>query len=269
MEDPRIVRIDDLYYVTYTAYDGNNALGALAISKDLKHFKKMGIITPQIHYKKFAICIESIVNLNEKHLRFYKIFKERVGITRSDQLSVWDKDLVFFPRKLNGKFAFLHRLYPSIQIAYFKKVEDLTEDFWMEYLSNLKSHIVLESKYAFEAAYIGGGCPPIETDEGWLVIYHGVEDTPTGYIYHAAATLLDINDPMKEIGRLKEPLFSPDETWEREGYVKNVVFPTGTVVSGDTLYIYYGAADSRIAVASVSLAGLLNEIKRENNNNGS
>jgi len=263
IEDPRVVRIDNLYYITYTAYDGNNAIGALATSTDLKEFTKLGLISPRFTYKDFAVCVESNKNINEKHLRFYKIFKERVGAVRSDELLVWDKDVVFFPRKINGKFTFLHRLYPSIQIASFEKIEELTEEFWRTYLFNLQNYIVLESKYHFEAAYIGGGCPPIETEDGWLIIYHGVEDTSKGYVYHATAALLDIEDPHKEIGRLSRPLFSPTEEWEREGYVKNVVFPSGAIVKGDELFIYYGAADSRIAVASVNLKYLLYELKNE------
>jgi predicted GH43/DUF377 family glycosyl hydrolase len=99
--------------------------------------------------------------------------------------------------------------------------------------------------------------PPIETSDGWLIIYHGVEDTPEGYTYHACAALLDLNDSTKEIGRLKYPLFSPELNWENQGLVNNVVFPSATVLRGSTLFIYYGAADKCIGVASVSLKELM------------
>jgi predicted GH43/DUF377 family glycosyl hydrolase len=260
MEDPRIVKIEDLYYLTYTAYDGENALGALATSKDLKQFTKHGIITPKFSYHDYDFCVECCKGLNEKYLRFYKLFKERAGAGCTLELLVWDKDVTFFPKKINGRFAFLHRLYPGIQIAYFDKLDDLNEKFWRDYLFHLRDFIVMESKYPFEASYIGGGCPPIETSEGWLLIYHGVEDTPQGYIYHAGAALLDIRDPTKEISRLKYPLFSPTEKWEKEGVVKNVVFPTGATLYDDRLYIYYGAADDCIACVSVSLSMLLAEL---------
>jgi len=261
IEDPRVVKIDDTYFITYTAYDGYNALGALATSKDLKTFTKHGIITPMFSYNDFDYCIECCKGLSEKYLRFYKIFKERSGIESMEKLLVWDKDVIFFPKKINGKFAFLHRIYPSIQIAYYDKIEELNEQYWRNYLFNLHEYIVIDSKHSFEASYIGGGCPPIETADGWLLIYHGVEDTQTGYVYHAAAALLDLNDPTKEIARLKYPLISPTEVWEKEGAVKNVVFPTGAVVKDDTLYIYYGAADTSIAVASLKLSDLLTELK--------
>ena len=266
MEDPRVVKIDDTYFMTYTAYNGTNACGALATSKDLKTFERHGIITPSFTYSQLSdFIMHWHKNLNEKYLRFYKLYKMRGGKENknSDDINkyVWDKDVTFFPRKINGKFAFLHRLYPSIQIVYFNEIEEINEKFWIEYLLKLPDNIVLDSKYPFEASYIGAGCPPIETEDGWLLIYHGVEDTVNGYVYHAAAALMDINDPTIEISRLKKPLFSPGEDWEKNGYVNNVVFPTGAALFDDDLYIYYGAADSCIGVASMKLNSLLQQLK--------
>jgi predicted GH43/DUF377 family glycosyl hydrolase len=122
-------------------------------------------------------------------------------------------------------------------------------------------YIVLSSKYDHEVSYIGSGCPPIETADGWLIIYHGVHDTVKGYVYSACAALLDLDNPEKEIARLPYPLFFPEKQWELKGEVNNVCFPTGAVVEEDTLYIYYGAADERIAVASMSIKELLAELK--------
>jgi predicted GH43/DUF377 family glycosyl hydrolase len=98
------------------------------------------------------------------------------------------------------------------------------------------------------------------TDEGWLLIYHGVTDTALGYVYSTGAALLQTNDPTKEIGRLKEPLFSPMEAYERNGVTSNVVFPVGAIIVNERLYIYYGAADKRIAVVSVDLKELINSL---------
>lgn len=261
MEDPRIVSVDGTYFMTYTAYDGTNALGALATSKDMKTFDKKGIITTQMTYKEFESCIKHCEGLNDKYLRFVNFFSRHGGIYMPDNHLIWDKDVVFFPKKINGKFAILHRIYPDIQIAYFNDTEDLTYQYWMNYLHNIEKYIVLKSKMPFEASYIGGGCPPVETSEGWLIIYHGVEDTSEGYIYHACAALLDLNEPTKEIGRLRYPLFSPELDWEKQGVVSNVVFPSATVLRGDSLFIYYGAADKYIGVASISLKELIQEMK--------
>ena len=94
------------------------------------------------------------------------------------------------------------------------------------------------------------------------MIYHGVCETPVGKTYHAAAALLDIDDPSKVIGRLPYPLFSPVEEWELKGVVNHVVFPTGAALFGGDLHIYYGAADKHTAGAKVSLQLLLSELKK-------
>jgi predicted GH43/DUF377 family glycosyl hydrolase len=120
--------------------------------------------------------------------------------------------------------------------------------------------VVLSPKYPHEVSYIGSGCPPIETEDGWLLIYHGVHDTVNGYVYTACAALLDLDAPQLEIARLPYPLFFPEKEWELKGEVNNVCFPTGAVLFGDTLYIYYGAADERIATVSVSMSALLTEL---------
>tara|TARA_R110002096_G_scaffold309676_1_gene504356 strand:- start:6390 stop:7427 length:1038 start_codon:yes stop_codon:yes gene_type:complete len=264
IEDARIVKIEDTYYLTYTAYDGINAMGALATSKDLKHFEKKGIITPMINYKDYKCHLEHCNQgkLNPKYYYYYNLFAE-LGIVDHANRLLKDKDVLLFPKKINGKFVMLHRIWPGIQIVFFENWEDLTDQFWQDYLKDLTSHIILDPKYGFEVNYIGGGCPPIETKEGWLLIYHGVCETTIGKTYHAAAALLDINNPRKVIARLEQPLFSPSQEWEKEGVVNHVVFPTGTALFGDDLYIYYGAADKHTAVAKVSLQELLNELKKQ------
>jgi beta-1,2-mannobiose phosphorylase / 1,2-beta-oligomannan phosphorylase len=258
-EDPRIVKIDDLFYLTYTAYDGVNALGALATSKDLKQWDKQGIIVPKITYSEFNRLASAKDVINEKYLRYNGDggIKEKGG----KQIYVWDKNVIFFPRKINGKLFFLHRIKPDVQIVCVNNLQELTTDFWQNYFLHFAQNIVLCPRYDFAVSYIGGGCPPIETEAGWLLIYHGVHDTVNGYVYAACAALLDLQDPQKEISRLPYPLFKPDESWELKGEVNNVCFPTGSITVDDTLYIYYGAADEQVAVASVSLSALLKELQ--------
>ncbi len=258
MEDPRIVKIDDLYYLSYTAYDGINALGALAVSKDLQQFEKQGLIVPQIDYEAFSRLAGSKEIINEKYLRYneHRHSSEEAG----KKMLLWDKNVIFFPRRINGQLVFLHRVRPDIQIVAVNDLSELTPVFWQHYFLHLEQYIVLSAQYEHEVSYIGGGCPPIETAAGWLIIYHGVHDTIKGYVYSACAALLDLDNPTREIARLPNPLFKPEEEWELTGYVNNVCFPTGTALFGDTLYIYYGAADEQIAVASVSLSALIDEL---------
>jgi beta-1,2-mannobiose phosphorylase / 1,2-beta-oligomannan phosphorylase len=258
VEDPRIVRIDDTYYLTYTAYDGINALGALALSKDLILFEKFGLIVPLITYEEFRHLAESKGPINIKYKRFNDL--ERANSKADKKKRLWDKNVIFFPERIQGKLYFLHRIRPDIQIVAIENLNELTIEFWQNYFLHMDEFIVLSSKHKHEVCYIGGGCPPIKTEYGWLLIYHGVCDTIKGYVYSACAALLDLNNPQKEIARLPYPLFKPELEWELRGEVNNVCFPTGTVLLEDTLYIYYGAADEQIACASVSMNALLNEL---------
>ena len=269
IEDPRIVKIDDTYYLTYTAYDGINAQGALAISTNLQNFEKQGIIVPPISYVEFVYLLESAERVDDKYYRNHKFYYQQKDIANKKETLIWDKDIVFFPRRINGKLCFLQRIRPGIQIVEINELKDLTKEFWENYFLNFKNYIVMNpSNNKHESKYIGGGCPPIETEHGWLLIYHGVEETENSLIYSACAALLNLDDPSKEISRLSYPLFLPEHEWELNGKVNNVVFPTGTSIFGDTLYIYYGAADEQIACASLSLPVLINELLLNKISNG-
>lgn len=255
MEDPRIVLLEGTYYMFYTAFDGKNSLVAYATSKDLKTFEKKGAITPTITYDEAEGFFPEL-KLKDRYFFFESYYKCEFG----KDVLLWEKDAFIFPKKIKGKFALIHRILPEIQVIYFNDFRELTNEFWKNYLKHLGDYVVLSSKYWYESRNIGGGCPPIETDKGWLMIYHGVEDTNKGTIYHTGAALLDKKNPCNVIGHLKNPIFSPKKKWEKEGNVKNVVFPSGAAIFGDKLYIYYGAADTRIGAASLDLNELLEEL---------
>jgi len=257
VEDPRITKIDDLYYLTYTAFDGTNVFGAYATAETLPNgFVKQGILTPVISCENFRRLAQTRYPLNEKYLRFNGYYSHTM--TKNNLL--WDKNVVFFPRRIGGRLFFLHRIKPDIQITAVQDLSELTNEFWEDYFLHFHDHIALAPKHSHEISYIGGGCPPIETEHGWLLIYHGVYDTSSGYKYVACAALMDLENPAKEIARLPYALFKPEHKWELKGEVNNVCFPTGTALFDDTLYIYYGAADERIACASLSLSALLSEL---------
>jgi predicted GH43/DUF377 family glycosyl hydrolase len=258
VEDARVVKIDDLFYMSYTGYDGTNARGALATSKDLLHFKKLGIVVPPITYAQFVYFAESSGKVNENYYRNHKFYYQEADPDK--KMMLWDKNVIFFPRRINDQLVFLHRIRPGIQIVAVNNLKDLTEAFWEKYFQNMQDDIVMDPVYKHESSYIGGGCPPIETEHGWLLIYHGVEETKKGRVYSACAALLDLKDPSLEIARLPYPLFYPEYEWELIGEVNNVCFPTGTSLFGNTLFIYYGAADSLIACASVNLPELIAEL---------
>src|SRR3989338_5570734 len=181
VEDPRIIFLDGIYYLFYTVYDGKNALFAYATSADLRNFVKHEIISPRFSYKEATDLFgHSNPKMRERYFFFYAYIRDRGG----DDILLWEKDAFIFPKKIGGRFAMIHRVLPGIQVIYFDDFLDLTDNYWKEHLVNLGSHVVLDPEYRFETRNIGGGCPPIETKDGWLLIYHGVEDARHGRIYH-------------------------------------------------------------------------------------
>lgn len=255
IEDPRVTYLDGKYYMLYTAYDGINALIAYATSNDLKNWTKKGLISPQISYDE----AEDIFR-NSGVGKKYTFFEQYFRYENNDKIYLWEKDAMLFPKKINGQFALIHRVLPGIQVCYFDDFEQLTQYFWKKYFKDLNNFVIIDPKLEHESGYIGGGAVPIETEKGWLLIYHSVEEHKGNKIYRASAALLDLKNPQKVIGRLPYPLFSPEEIWEKKGEVNNVVFPTATSINGDTLSIYYGAADDMVGVRTVSLSDLLSKL---------
>lgn len=257
VEDPRIVKLGNTFYLTYVAHDGKNALTCLATSKDLKRFEKKGIISPLMEYDQAGEFFRE-QKLKDRYSMFQAYYEEMAG----DDVKIWFKDVFLFPKKIDNHYAMLVRVLPDIQLICFNDFKQLQDQsFWEGYIKNISHFVVLENKYWFESRNIGGGAVPVYTKKGWLIIFHTVEELNKARVYYASAALLDKNNPLKVLGRLEEPLFSPEEEWEKNGLVSNVVFPTGTALFKNDLYIYYGAADTRIAVAKIKLDTLLKELK--------
>jgi beta-1,4-mannooligosaccharide/beta-1,4-mannosyl-N-acetylglucosamine phosphorylase len=173
----------------------------------------------------------------------------------------FNRNGVLFPRKIGGLYGMLSRPsgpgHNAFGDIFYSASPDLT--FWG------KHRLVLErASSRWERTKIGGGPVPIETSEGWLTIYHGVMDTCNGFIYSAGAMLLDLEEPWKVIAKKSGPILWPEADYEVSGHVGNVVFPCATLVDGDTnrLAIYYGAADTHIAVAYTTVDELIEQIKK-------
>jgi len=171
-----------------------------------------------------------------------------------------DKDASLFPRRFQGRWALLHRPTPSNSA--------IGAHIWISFSPDLihwgDSTVVLRARQGswWDANKIGLGPPPIETPDGWLIIYHGVKQTSAGSIYRLGLALLDLDDPRKIVKRHDEWVFGPHEDYERIGDVSDVTFPCGVVVIDDKLLMYYGAADTTIAVATASLKDILSCIKQ-------
>ena len=167
-----------------------------------------------------------------------------------------DKDAALLPRQFNGRWVLIHRLVSALGEAHI----------WASYSPDLRHwgdhKIILKAKRGpwWDARKIGLGPPPIETKEGWLALYHGVRHTPAGCLYRLGLALFDLEHPARCILRGPKWIMAPETEYERTGDVGDVVFPCGYTIAddGDTLNLYYGAADTSIALATGSIRGLLN-----------
>ncbi len=213
IEDARFVRFQDVndtskVYATYTAYNGHTILPKLVSTNDFYTFR--------------------IMPLHGKGAK--------------------DKNLAFFPRKVNGKYAMLSRVDGVNNYIMFSERPTLWND-------PIK---IQEPKYPWEFTQIGNCGSPIWTEEGWLILTHGVG---TMRRYCIGASLFDLDDPTKEIGRLKEPLLTPLES-ERDGYVPNVVYSCGSIIHNHHLILPYAVSDYSSTYAAVNMDELFSELKK-------
>lgn len=175
---------------------------------------------------------------------------ERLGVIMAPD----DKDAALLPRRIGDCWALIHR--PTTTLG---------AHIWISFSPDLRhwgSHrLIIEARRGawWDANKIGLSLPPIETEKGWLIVYHGVRQTASGALYRLGLALLDKDTPERCILRGDQWVFGPEAPYERKGDVDNVVFPCGHTIAadGDTLTMYYGAADTCLAVAHASISRLL------------
>jgi predicted GH43/DUF377 family glycosyl hydrolase len=216
VEDPRIVRIGDSYFLTYTAYNRVDAQLALAKSPDLRRWKRLGVILPanrgrwNVHWTKSGAILNQKVN---GHYWMYFMGDapgggaNQMGVAYSDDLIHWHEPL---------------------------------------------DHPVLGHRAGmFDSQVVEPGPPPVLTSRGILLIYNGANDQ---LMYHTGWALFDRANPARVIARSQSPIFGPEEVWEKTGQVPNVVFVSGLVVEPRRWLFYYGAADKSVGVAAAQPA---------------
>ncbi len=255
VEDARIVKFDDYYYVTY-AYRPTPP-------GQYWKFKHDEVLTEDYgsHAPKF---IQN--NMANSALAMTKDFKEWIKLGRITDSNLDDRDVILFPEKIDGKFVMLHR--PKEWIGEDYGVEKPAV--WIRssddmLVWNEPSKLLISGINGGWEEKVGGSTPPLKTKRGWLVLYHGVENGGLGY-YRVGAVMLDLNDPTKVIGRTKDYIMEPEFDYEIEGYYKGCVFPTGNVIVGETLYIYYGGADKYIGLATCNVDELIDFTMSEEQN---
>ena len=177
---------------------------------------------------------------------------ERIGLVFSPN----NKDAALFPRRFDGRWAVLHR--PDAGGI---------EHIWSAYSPDLvhwgEPHCVVPEGEgaAWDAVKVGAGPPPILTEHGWLLIYHGVKGYGGHLVYRVGVALLDKKKPYRMVARSANWVFQAEAPYELSGLVPNVVFPTGLVVRGDELWLYYGAADTYVCLATAKLADVLGTLR--------
>lgn len=216
-----------------------------------------GIEDPRITYvpelEQYAIAYTSFARGGPGvSLALTKDFRsfERFGVIMPPE----DKDAALLPRRINGYWAMIHR-----------PVTPTGAHMWISYSPDLRhwgNHkVILEARRGgwWDANKIGLCSPPIETPKGWLTIYHGVRQTASGSIYRLGLALFDLEKPEVCLQRGNSWMFGPEAPYERTGDVRDVVFPCGQTIAddGDTISLYYGAADSSVALATGSIGRLL------------
>jgi beta-1,2-mannobiose phosphorylase / 1,2-beta-oligomannan phosphorylase len=223
-EDPRLTRIGDTIYMCYTAYDGKNP--------------------PRV-----ALTSISVGDFSGKNWNWAKpVLVSPPGVD--------DKDAAIFPKKIKGKYVILHRLGLDIWIDFFDDL-DFKSRKWLD------GRVLMKPRGGKrDSKKIGIAGPPIETKQGWLLLYHGISKEDLSYGVRAA--LLDLDDPTKVLARTPDPILMPLTNYEMEGLVRDVVFPCGSVVLNDDLFVYYGGADKVIGVATIRLSELLSKMTAEN-----
>ncbi len=252
-------------------------------STDGIHFKNhRAVIKPELHWERFGCEDPRITKCDGKYYIFYTALSEfpfraegiSVGLAITKNFKTFEKHhvtpfnakaMTLFPERIGGKFwailsANTDQPPSTVALASFESETDLwDQERWTKWYQNLNQHGIELQRSPDD--HIEIGAPPIKTKEGWLLFYSYIQkyhsSTP---IFTVEAVLLHRDDPRKIVARTDMPLLVPEEEYERYGKVKNIVFPTGVVLRGDSLYLYYGAADTTTCVAIGSLKAILKEM---------
>jgi beta-1,2-mannobiose phosphorylase / 1,2-beta-oligomannan phosphorylase len=287
------IRHGDNYYLIYRALGNTNIeyqnvlLSTIGIAKssDKTNFKNRSqFIVPQFNWEKFGCEDPRVTCIDGEYFIFYTAISDypitgsgiKVALALSSDLnSITEKHLVtpfnakamvMFPEKINGNYAAMFTYGTELggsTMAYasFSKKSDIwSPDYWQNWTQHLHYHNIDLSRLNTDRVEVG--TPPLEINEGWLILYSHIQNYFTeSKVFGIEAAILDRNDPTKVLYRTDEPLMIPQEDYELQGLVPNAMFPSGCLLENHLLYIYYGAADTNIALSVISLGDLLKLLK--------
>ncbi|MBD3392463.1 MAG: glycosidase [Chitinivibrionales bacterium] len=249
IEDARVVRIDGTYYLSYALQPHEFDCWPSGTGvPDYQTYRYEGW-----HDYPRPMITQSGIAVSKDPVHF-----EHLCFTSPREID--DRDHALFPEKINGEFVLLRR--PMEWVG--EKFGTQQPGIWIATSPDLKSwsepKLLAVAENDWEGGKIGAAASPVRTDEGWLLLYHGVDGTST---YRVGAMLLDLEKPTSVLARTSDFIMEPEEYYERFGLViPNVVFPTAVVVKDDELLIYYGCCDTSIALATVGVDELVAHIKK-------
>jgi predicted GH43/DUF377 family glycosyl hydrolase len=240
VQDARVVEIDGAYYMTY------------AIQPHLMDCYPDGRGVPEYRTDRYPgwkerrepMMTQSGIAVSGDAVRF-----RHLGFNTPEDID--DRDNVLFPEKIGGRFAMLRRPAAGARERYGIEEYAICISYSDDLLEWTDPKAVAKGRSAWEGGKIGAAGPPIRTDRGWLLLYHGVD---AGAVYRVGAMMLDPENPERVIARTRNFIMEPETYYEKHGLViPNVVFPTGGVVRDGMLYMYYGCADTAIGLATAPL----------------
>ncbi len=247
VEDPRIVQIEDCYYITYAARA--TSPGQYWIMPESRRDWVADKLPEDVPW-----CIRE--NHTSTGLAITRDFKTFIRAGRMTSASVDDRDVIIFPEKIGGKYYMMHRPMQWAGEAYGTDSPTMWISSGTDLLDMGSSKILIKSKYDWETK-LGGNTPPIRTKHGWLTLYHAVG--PDQH-YRLGALLLDLEDPTVVRHRTPHWIMQPEKDYETQGFYNGCIFPCGKVVRDGKLLVYYGAGDTYVGVASCNLEALLNHM---------
>ena len=242
VEDPRVTEIDGELYLTYVATPSPSPPGAVR--------RRLGIPKPESAHPRTALAkVNDLIEF------------ERMGIITP--YGADERDVVLFPEKIDGHYAVIHR--PANWVG--PEYNTSGPAIWFAFMENLDQKmfhhkLVMTAKAEWEGNKVGAGPPPVKTDNGWLLFYHGVDKNS---VYRGGAVLLDLKEPWKVLARTSDPILEPEEEFEINGDVPNVVFPEGVVRIDNSLIIFYGAADKVCCAARVDIDEFTSDLLNNGN----
>jgi predicted GH43/DUF377 family glycosyl hydrolase len=245
VEDPRLIKVGEYYYITY-------ATSIFPIGQYWKYEKK-DVKWPSVpewfpaQYQKKSTSTA---------LAITKDFRTFLRAGRMTKPNEDDRDVVIFPEKINGKFCVIHRPMHRVGKQYGTDKPAVWIYFTDDLLTQEKSTILMKPQFEWEYHKIGANTPPIKTQQGWLMIYHAVSEDR---YYRLGAVLMDLQNPARVTHRTRDFILEPEFDYETKGCYGygGVVFPCGCCVRDGVFFLYYGAADKYVAIATCPLSDLI------------